>query len=290
MNLAPSFDYAFYKTENGLTESDPEAYAHFLREGKAKGLKGSPACDQGYFVRMILHMKPEAVLEIGPGSSPKLKGGNVYYFDVKTADELRSRYRADGSEEGVPVIHYVEPNGDLGIVDHKFDAVFSSHVIEHTTDLIKHLAQIESMLTERGHYFLVVPNKKFTFDFFKPTTGVEDVVTTHLDPHGEEGHFLRCFLLEELRRAHNDPVRHWAGDHGDPVGLQGRRVGQLRGKYEGVRCRPVVRSGYHRWVFDEDSFVELVNALYNLGLSPLRVRACYNTVRNSLSFNAVLSR
>lgn len=39
-------------------------------------------------------------------------------------------------------IHYVEPNGDLSVVNKRFDAVFSSHMIEHAADLAAHLKQI----------------------------------------------------------------------------------------------------------------------------------------------------
>ena len=39
----------------------------------------------------------------------------------------------------VPDIHYHHPNGDLSIIDSKFDAIFSSHCIEHTPDIVSHL-------------------------------------------------------------------------------------------------------------------------------------------------------
>ncbi|CAG0993390.1 hypothetical protein RHIZO_02374 [Rhizobiaceae bacterium] len=290
MTIAPSFDYEFYAKGNRGFRSQEEAYEHFLREGKEAGLKGSPGCDQGYFLRMIQHIKPQSVLELGPGAAPKLIGPNVFYFDVKTADELRDRYRNDGCNEAVPrEIHFVEPNGDMSIIDRKFDVVFSAHVIEHTPDLVMHLMQIESLLNEGGYYFLVVPNKKFTFDYFKPRTVLEDVVAAHLDPNGAETIFLRSFLLEEFRRTHNTARTHWIGDHGAPRGISGN-IDQVRTKYEGVKSRPVARSGYHRWIFDEDAFVEVINGLYTLGISPLRVNQCYNTITNSLSFNAILSR
>lgn len=290
MAIPGSFDSDFYCAENGFSFSSPEeAFAHFMSVGKPRGLMGSPGCNQGYFLRMIQQMQPGSVLEIGPGAAPRLSGPNVYYFDVKTEEELRQRYRNEGRADRIPEkIHFVDAKGDLGVIDRKFDVVFSSHVIEHSVDLVAHLSQVRALLKEGGQYFLVVPNKKFTFDFYKPNTVLEDVIATHLYPGGGDFHFLKSYLLETFRRTHNDARQHWSGDHGEAKGISGM-MADVRRHYEGVAARPVARSGYHRWMFDEESFVDVMNGLRKIGLSPFRVKACYNTAADSMSFNAVLS-
>lgn len=290
MSIPASFDADFYCAKNDLDfPSREEAFAHFKAHGKLRGLEGSPGCNQGYFLRMIQQMHPGSVLEIGPGAAPRLSGSNVYYFDVKTEEELRQRYSREERTDRIPEkIHFVDENGDLGVIDRKFDVVFSSHVIEHSVDLVAHLGQVRALLNESGHYFLVVPNRKFTFDFYKPNTVLEDVVATHLYSGGSDFHFLKSYLLETFRRTHNDARQHWAGDHGEARGVQGM-VSDIRRHYEGVAARPIARSGYHRWMFDEESFVDVMNGLRKIGLSPFRVEACYNTAADSMSFNAVLS-
>src|SRR5690606_9906999 len=75
---------------------------------------------------------------------------------------------------------------------------------------------------------------------------------------------------------------------GEARGVQGM-VSDIRRHYEGVAARPIARSGYHRWMFDEESFVDVMEGLRRVGLSPFRVEACYNTVADTMSFNAVLS-
>ncbi|MGJ4803776.1 class I SAM-dependent methyltransferase [Luteimonas sp. SDU82] len=290
MSIPPSFDPAFYAVEAGLDfASTDDALAHFTDIGKRRGLKGSPGCNQGYFLRLIQQMRPGAVLEIGPGAAPRLVGANVYYFDVKTEDELRQRYGSERSIDEIPErIHFVDSEGDLGVIDRKFDVVFSSHVIEHSVDLVAHLNQVRSLLNDGGHYFLVIPNRMYTFDFYKPATVVEDVIAAHMHPAGSDYHFLRSYLLEVFRRTHNDPGQHWAGNHGEAKGFDGKAGGLTRA-YEDVAGRPVARSGFHRWMFDEDSFVDVMGALYRIEFSPLRVRECYNTAAGSMSFNAILS-
>jgi SAM-dependent methyltransferase len=290
MSIPPSFDPVVYALESGLDfASTDDAFNHFTSVGKPRGLKGSLGCNQGYFLKIIQQMHPGSVLEIGPGAAPRLSGPNVYYFDVKTEEELRQRYSKERSIDAIPEkIHFVDRNGDLGAIDRKFDIVFSSHVIEHSVDLVAHLSQVRSLLNDHGHYFLVIPNRRYTFDFYKQTTDVEDVIATHLHPAGSDYHFLKCYLLETFRRAHNDAGQHWAGNHGEMKRIHGV-VADIRKAYESVASRPIARSGYHRWMFDEDSFVEVMDVLYRIELSPFRVRECYNTVAGSMSFNAILS-
>jgi hypothetical protein len=49
-------------------------------------------------------------------------------------------------------------------------------------------------------------------------------------------------------------------------------------------------SGYHNWIFTEESFVEIVNLIHELGLTSLRVHESYNTPFGGMSFSAVLRR
>ena len=93
IKVPPSFDCEFYRKDKPFLHSADEAHDHFVNVGKQQGLKGSPACDQGYLLRFVENLKPEAMLEIGPGCSPRLKGSNVRYFDVKSKEELQERYK-----------------------------------------------------------------------------------------------------------------------------------------------------------------------------------------------------
>jgi len=152
--IPPSFDWQYYCRHNHLSLDEEEAYRHFINVGKQQGMNGSPCCDQGYFVRLIHRLSPSSILEIGPGASPRFSGDNVFYFDVKTEMQLYDRYKNESDVTIPQRIHYVDKDGDLGIIDRQFDIVFSSHVIEHTADFVTHLNHVGSLLNEGGFYFL----------------------------------------------------------------------------------------------------------------------------------------
>jgi SAM-dependent methyltransferase len=288
VKLPPSFDSDFYRRDKPFLRSPAEARDHFVTIGKGEGLKGSPGCDQGYLLRFIRGLHPEKMLEIGPGCAPKLKGKNVRYFDVKSKEELQDRYKNDPGFAQIPEeIHYVDKAGSLKNIGERFDVVFSSHVIEHAIDLVAHLKEVETLLEENGLYVVVVPNKNFTFDFFKPVSVIEDVVTKHLSPIKTLS--LRSVLLEANRRTHNSAARHWANDHGQ-ISLNKEGIRKSIAQFEKTAANGVAASGYHNWIFTEEAFVEIINGLYELELTSLKVQSSYNTPFGGLSFSAVLRR
>lgn len=288
--LSPSFDYEFYVQDKAYLASESEALAHFKEVGFHEGLAGSPACNQGYFIRMIDRLQPASILELGPGCSPKMRGPNVFYFDVKSEDDLRSRYAGEPGYDNIPEkIHFTDDDGDLRTINQTFDVVFSSHMIEHSLDLIEHINGVEALLNPGGHYFIIAPNKNYTFDYFKPVSVVEDVVAHHFACEAEPSLSMRAVLMEKCRRTHNDAGRHWSGDHGD-VPFDAKSIMDAARNFDRINRNPIARSGFHSWIFCDQSFPDLVGKLYELSLISLKLDACYNTPYGSCSFNAVMRR
>ena len=94
-------------------------------------------------------------------------------------------------------------------------AVFSSHCIEHQPDLVRHLQEVANLLEPDGAYFLLIPNKLYCFDHFIAETSVADVMLAH---HlGHRVHTLASVIEHRALTTHNDPSRHWLGDHADPT-------------------------------------------------------------------------
>lgn len=79
LRIPPRFDYRLYTKDKMFLKSEKEAGHHFDRVGLAKGIAGSTACNTGNF-----------------------KGSNVYYFDVKSREELQKRYAGEPGESNVP--------------------------------------------------------------------------------------------------------------------------------------------------------------------------------------------
>ena len=229
--IPPRFEYGFYIKDKDWFASETEAKQHFESVGVPNGLAGSHATDQGNFVRLISRLQPDNMLEMGPGCAPKLHGDNVRYFDVKSATELRDRYRDDPRNKNIPdKIHFVSEEGNLNVVKEKFDIIFSSHMIEHSLDLIDHLNSVHSLLNPGGYYFIIAPNKRYTFDYFKPLSLAEDVIAHHVACNGTPSLPIRSILLEKFKRTHNDALRHWSGDHGSPDFESVRKSGRYQDK------------------------------------------------------------
>ena len=153
-------------------------------------------------------------LEIGPSFNPiapKSAGFNVEIIDHATAPELREKYRVHPNvdisriEEVDQVWRGESLDELLGVA--RYDWIIASHVIEHLPDLVSFLRQCTRLLSPGGVLSLVIPDKRYCFDYFRwPST---------------TGDLLQAFT--EARR------RHPAGVVFDHVAQIVRRGGGSRG-------------------------------------------------------------
>jgi SAM-dependent methyltransferase len=265
--------------------NDSEARAHFFKFGIAEGRIGAPECLRERFTKLI--PRGARVLEIGPFDTPVLRGKNVQYADVLTSDALRARARDLGrNPNGVPDIHYPIPDLDLRRIEDRFDAVLSSHCVEHQPDLVRHLQAVENLLTEGGSYFLIIPDKRYCFDYFLPPSTLADVMTAYVRKN--KVHEVGSIIEHLLMTTHNDAARHWSGDHGQPrIKASVAPVKQIVANYEG---NPDQYVDVHAWQFTPESFAVLSQQLLELELVRMRPVAVYNTPKQRLEFCAVLRK
>ena len=130
------------------------------------------------FCKIPLDERSLTALEISPWDRPFLSGKHVKYFDAFDSDTLR-KTAAEASRHANRVpekIDFVSPKGDLGVVAETFDIVFSSHVIEHTPDLVEHFQQVSRILNKGGVYVLIVPDKRYCFDYYHPESTISEVI------------------------------------------------------------------------------------------------------------------
>lgn len=217
-------------------------------------------------------------LEIGPYTTPRLRGREVRYFDLIDRESLVMRARKRGHPcIDAPAIHYVNAEGDVASVPDTFDAVFSSHCIEHTPDLIAHLRGVASVLEPGARYFVIVPDKRYCFD--QPLS-VSSLIQVHAaigrTRHSAASIFRHCFLT-----GHNDSARHWADDHVHDR-PQSERESMLREAQDDA-------SDVHAWQFTPASFAHIIQATFAESLQPLRVERIFETPAGSSEFCAILS-
>jgi SAM-dependent methyltransferase len=224
------------------------------------------------------------VLEIGPFNTPLLRGPNIHYLDVLDAEGLRRRAMQKGRDpSGCPaVIHHV---GGLEQVDQSYDAVLSSHAIEHQPDLIGHLREIERVLVPGGTYLLIVPDKLYCFDHFLPESTIADVLQAWREQRST--HTLKSVIEHRALTTHNDHVRHWAGDHGKAVRGRTARVRAAIEEYDRAAGAYI---DVHAWAFTPESFQGLMETSRELGLIALETEGVGATPECRNEFCAILRK
>ena len=145
---------------------------------------------RGEFLRETVNVDQLKGLEIGPLTVPLVtKGelkdqGEIFYLDHMPTEELREKYADDPSvdvKKIVPV-DFVCRDGNIveATLGNTFDYVVASHVIEHTPNFLRFLANVHAILKPGGRCILVIPDKRFTFDVNRPVTTFGDVLEQFL--------------------------------------------------------------------------------------------------------------
>jgi hypothetical protein len=281
----PEFDAVFYKSIHPdlWTHDVPALLHHYETFGRAEGRPATPAVPREKFVTLFPSGVP--TLEIGPFNNPVAAGANVRYFDVLDKDGLIERAKRFGfGHEKVPHINYVHPTGDLSIIPEKFDVVISSHLVEHQPDFGRHLARASSLLNDEGLYFCIIPDKRYCFDHFIAESSIADVVEAYLS--GPIVHALGSVIEHAAMITHNDPLRHWDGDHGELPNDPNR----VKAAIDEFRAAEGGYLDVHAWQFTPNSFRAIINtleALRYIDLKPIRV---YDTPYGSNEFYAILKK
>jgi SAM-dependent methyltransferase len=259
---------------------------HYSEVGKALGLPGNRLTHRNQFAALVPN--DALALEIGPFGSPVLAGPNVRYCDVLDTEQLRRRAPEHGVDPAhVPPIDYVMKNCSLDDIPVRFDAILSSHAIEHQPDLVAHLQQVERRLAKGGRYFVLAPDKRYCFDRTMAASTIAEVLQAHADRR--KLHTLRSVVEHHACKTHNDPHLHWREPQQalvEPLPVDVERV------HTALREHAEAGGAYidvHAWYFTPDSFRQIVGLLNELGLTRLKVERLYRTRRNSVEFWAVLS-
>jgi SAM-dependent methyltransferase len=290
--LPPEFDANIYRSLHADLAgfSDKQLLNHYRVYGRREGRRAHEIPDRDAFAALVA---TEHALEIGPYAQPLLRGQHVRYADIYSTAQLREMAPAAHLDpDQVPNIDWVVAPTNLGEIDEKFDAVLSSHAIEHQPNLVGHLHQVSELLHPGGRYLLLVPDHRYCFDHFKTPSTIVDV----LDAFARKitKHDPKSLILSRLLITHNEPVRHWNGDHGlpehNPHFPHDERITLLTSALELLNTAPDALYNDHAWFFTPESFASIMNDLQALALIDLHVERIYPTLRNTLEFWAVLTK
>jgi len=93
--------------------------------------------------------------------------------------------------------------GDLhAIADSSYDAVLSSHVVEHLANPLRALAEWRRVVRPGGHLLMVAPHMEGTFDHRRPVTALEHLVEDERQGTGEDDltHLQETLALHDFAR------------------------------------------------------------------------------------------
>jgi SAM-dependent methyltransferase len=217
------------------------------------------------------------IIEIGPSFSPiapKAEGWDVRIVDHTTRAGLVAKYTG---HPGVDVnriekVDYVWSDGPLSDVvpsamHGTFDAFVASHVIEHTPDLIAFLDSAATLLKPDGVVVLVVPDKRYCFDYFQPLTTTGQLIEAHAEQRSRHS---RRLAFDQIAYAVEDGGTGAWGQHPSNGLRLAHTVEQARDLFAFIGSS----SDYvdlHAWRFSPSSFKLLLLELARLDETDWRV-------------------
>ena len=218
-------------------------------------------------------------LEIGPSYSPLVPKAEGY--DVRSVDHLDrvglvEKYKGMNVDisriEDVDYVWSGERISSL-VNGEKFDWVIASHVIEHVPDMITFLRDCAEVLKDDGVLSLIVPDKRYEFDYFRPTTGIGKVIdafhSNQVRPSAGTVAEFCLYMANKDGREVWDRLRF--GSDPDFVGTvdDARRMQDLAFAGEYRDC--------HVWTFTPSSFRLMALDLHGLGFITLQETGFFDT-------------
>jgi Methyltransferase domain len=232
-------------------------------------------------------------VEIGALCRPFIRreDGPILYVDYTDTASLRERYANDC---GVDVNRIVEVDAIWGqntlfeaVKGRYVDYVAASHVIEHVPDLITWLREIATILKSTGEVRLIIPDKRYTFDYFRRETSLSDVLLSYIvKARVPQPHSLLDYCLNA---ADVDVATAWQRDIRPDEGRPHHTV-------EGgiYLAQDVIKNGtyhdVHCWAFTPQSFARLCGQLARSGFIDFACEGFYDTEHNESEFFVRLRR
>lgn len=123
---------------------------------------------------------------------PVPPGVRVDYVDRRTHVELQADYPELGPEQLVVPTVVTSAETLDGVADHAYDFLIAGHVIEHMRNPIGALASWARVVRPGGLIYLIVPEKRTTFDAHRVRTTLEHLILDAQRPSRERDyeHYL----------------------------------------------------------------------------------------------------
>ena len=212
-------------------------------------------------------------VEIGPSHNPiasKKDGYKVHIIDHMSREQLIKKYKNHGLNlnkiEEVDFVWKGESYTELTGKDKYYDWIIASHVIEHVPDLIGFLNDCDAILKDDGVLSLVIPDKRYCFDHYRPISGISKVIDSHLQKR--TNHTPGTVADYYLNVVHKSGKIAWDVHAGGEYGLMHASEDILQ-KMNSVTHENTYFD-IHAWCFIPHSFRLMIYDLFCLGFIPFK--------------------
>jgi predicted SAM-dependent methyltransferase len=216
-------------------------------------------------------------LEIGPSYNPlapKKEGYNIHIIDHMSRDLLIEKYRDHHVNlENIEEVDFVwsgENFEDLTGKSKFYDYIIASHVIEHTPNLIGFLQNCDSVLKNNGVVSLVVPDKRYCFDYYRPISGISKIIDSHYNNCNiHTPGSVAEYFLNVVSKSGNIAWNHdFSGEY--------CFVHSLADASNGIKSvtQDMAYLDVHAWCFTPSSFRLIIHDLFSLDFIPFQ-EVCY---------------
>lgn len=223
--------------------------------------------------RMLGERDPAGLtgLEIGAEAAPLVskRTGPVRYVDYASTEEVRRNLVSKTlvPEDLVEVDIAWGEHRLKDLVGASVDYVIASHTLEHIPDLAGAFIQVREVLTAGGVFGIAIPDRRFTFNILRPVSTVGEMVEAHLagyrrpsvrQVYDSVAGSRPCDMHDAWQRDITKELQPLPAKRA--LAIERARKAQA-GEYVDSNC----------WVFTPKSFLDLLDAMHELGWLGLAV-------------------
>lgn len=199
-------------------------------------------------------------------------------LDYLDKDGLKRKYANDPSVnvnmiEDVDFVWNGEPLSELIGATNCYDWILASHVIEHIPDIITFLQQCQLLLKQNGKLSLIIPDRRYCFDYFSPISSTGAVLDSYFSQYKRPSLGMQFDFLA------NSCTNHQQGAWSEKQFQQNEfncvhNIQQAVALWKSLQQQPEYLD-VHCWRFTPASFHLIVLDLNALGLINLRIAQAF---------------
>lgn len=232
-------------------------------------------------------------LEFGPLANPLVRKdqGEIFYIDYTDTETLREKSRNDLSVDlsAIVDVDFSLADGSLTSLCRSrgpFGYALASHVFEHLPNPLGWLREVADLLEPGGLVSLAIPDRRYTFDFFRSETTVAQLVAYDLEEISRPSlvqladHFYNVRKIETAAAWKTPPSLLETPRYHDDRQVELILNQALEGGYRDCHCT----------VWTSEQFLETLPVALRLRRLPLEIARLHAPELNSNEFIVQLRR